>query len=158
MDRDGAHFRNTVASMKTRLVGWGEMIVIQLPLFNNLSGNHGTRDGCGGKIDGVVDLVTMEALTFAAPTGSVVTRTAILPNSEIYSEILDERSKMIESLGELDEDILQRFVDADLDASKISVADLKQCLRAKTISGAVVPILCGASFRNMGVQPVLVKD
>jgi elongation factor G len=156
MDREGAHFRNTLRAMEKRLLGWGRMVVIQLPFFRNYLGTLSTSDGSGARIEGVLDIVSMEKVEFAAPTGSVVTRTPLDPNSNIYEDALAERAVLIESLGELDEGILAAFLDVDLDPARVSVSDLKKCIRNCTVSGKAVPVLCGAAFKNLGVQPVLV--
>lgn len=155
MDRNGAHFKNTVSSIKKRLSGWGEPVVIQLPLFK-CGENFGTKDGTGNKFEGVIDLVNLEIVTFNSPSGSVVKRLPINENDCVYQEAINERSAMIEKLGEYDEIILDQFLNAELDATKIDSSALKESLRKCTINGAAVPILCGASFRNMGVQPILV--
>jgi elongation factor G len=154
MDRNGADFRNTVNSMKRRLGGWGIPIVIHLPLFSTNEG-FSTRDGTGAEFVGLVDLVTLETLMFAQPTGSVITRTPITSDSLIYENVLTERAVMIETLGELDDIILELFLKEDLNPATIKSHDLKISLRKCTIDGSAVPVLCGAAFRNIGVQPIL---
>lgn len=68
---------------------------------------------------------------------------------------MKHRSELIEELSNLDEEIVQAFMECDGDLSKISTADIKSALRRCTINGSAFPVYCGASFKNLGVQPLL---
>ncbi|KAI8907169.1 P-loop containing nucleoside triphosphate hydrolase protein [Gorgonomyces haynaldii] len=150
MDRQGASFVNTIASMR-RLTGWGSPIPIQLPLFK--AQTLTTKDNSGGQLVGVIDLVSMQHLDFSEhPTGRIVKRA---PIPEIVLEQAQKaRADMIEQLAELDDTILEHFLESG-DAASIPMDLIQKALRKTTIEGSAVPVLCGAAFRNLGVQPVL---
>jgi len=72
----------------------------------------------------------------------------------MYEEMLKCREAMVETLGELDESVIDEFLETE-DYSKVSTALLKSSIRKLTIAGEITPILCGSSFKNIGVQPLM---
>ncbi|KAJ3020473.1 Ribosome-releasing factor 2, mitochondrial [Thoreauomyces humboldtii] len=162
MDRNGAGLGRTVAAMERRLTGWGKPLVCQWPIVRDgTSGISGPGSG-GPGFDGVVDLVTLEALDWhQEKTGSVVTRRLVTaqgggPQRErLYQEVLAAREKLVDALSDLDERIVDIFLDCDGDHLRIPAVELHAALRRVTLSGKGIPVFCGASFKNIGVQPVL---
>jgi elongation factor G len=150
MDRLGASLSKSMASIQNRLKGWGKPILLQLPYY--------VKDGTvsydeAGTFRGVVDLVSMEQLDFNSdPTGIVVNRTPI--SESLQNKASEGRSKLVDDLSDLDEEIIETFMDTG-DAMAVSQELLCKSIRKYTIDGQLVPVLCGASFRNVGVQPVL---
>jgi elongation factor G len=63
--------------------------------------------------------------------------------------------QLIESLSEMDEEIIDKFLGCDADHFKVSSQDIKDSLRKMTLLGKCVPTLCGAAFRNIGIQPLM---
>ncbi|KAI8918056.1 P-loop containing nucleoside triphosphate hydrolase protein [Entophlyctis helioformis] len=164
MDRDGASFSKTLAAMRKRLGGWGQPVVCQLPVFLDDQGVPTTSDRMGGKLAGVVDLITMERLDWHSDpkNGGVVTRTSLTgPESAspewdaVRSAAVASRSELIEMLSEMDEGIVEVFLECDGEDARVPAEAIRAACRRATIAGKAVPVLCGAAFRNMGVQPVL---
>ncbi|KAI8919821.1 P-loop containing nucleoside triphosphate hydrolase protein, partial [Powellomyces hirtus] len=158
MDRNGAGLGKTVKAIEARLTGWGRPLVCQWPIVRDgTSGISGPGSG-GPAFEGVIDLVTMEVLDWRREqTGSVVTRTTFAPaqDERLYAECLAAREALVEALSDIDERIVEIFLDCDGDHLQIPAAELRAALRRVTVSGKGIPVLCGASFKNIGVQPVL---
>jgi elongation factor G len=154
MDRPGASFTSTLEGMHRRLIGWGKAVPIHLPLFK--SGlKYSTNDHTGGVYCGSMCLVNMQTLEFNA--AGELSRNPIEKSQAVYQQALNARGEMLESLAEHDEDILQDLLDKDMNAELVSPENIQKSLRKLTIDGKVVPTLCGAAFRNIGVQPLLVN-
>ncbi len=137
MDRVGADFFRCLAMIKSRLGANG--VAIQIPV--------GREDG----FVGVVDLIEEVALIWKDDDslGQNFERTA-LP-AELTPLVREYRDKLIESLAEVDDQLLEKY----LGDHKISPAEVRAAVRAGTISRKVFPVICGASFKNKGVQPML---
>ncbi|GMF97482.1 unnamed protein product [[Candida] boidinii] len=73
---------------------------------------------------------------------------------ELYQQCLEAREAAVEQLGEFDEKVIEAFFETE-DHMKVPSSILKTALRKATIEGYTVPVLCGASFKNIGVQPLL---
>lgn len=135
-DRVGADFLVAVQSLRERLEA--PAIPIQYPLFVE-------EDG-GRRFIGVVDLLTREAWTF--PDGEPAP-------TEIPSGIADEigvlRSELVDALGDQDDEILQ----AILDEREPELERLRAALRSAVVRAELVPVLCGAALRGIGIQPLL---
>jgi elongation factor G len=135
MDRAGASFTRTLHSMRERL--GCRPIAVQLPL------------GEEENFRGVVDLITMQALLFPDDLGSVV------QPEPIPSNLMDRarrfRETMVEAASEADELLTAKY----LDGEQLQPDEVISGLRRATLSYAIVPVLCGASLRNKGVQPLL---
>ena len=137
MDRSGANFLE-VARQIHDVLG-ANPCPIQLPI------------GAEESFKGLVDLITMKALYWHDETMG-----AEYEVDEIPAEMLDEcqsyRDKMLESIAEFDDDLMTKYFD---DPSTITIDEIKRALRAATLKMEIVPMLCGSSFKNKGVQPLL---
>ncbi|KAG0225269.1 Ribosome-releasing factor 2, mitochondrial [Actinomortierella wolfii] len=155
MDRAGAGFGRTVREMHSRL--GCRPLVVQIPLVETVatSASDSKHDA---EFNGVVDVITMEALRWNAdPNGTKVVRTpldASYPDKELYQEAVKARMALVEQLSAMDETIVELFLTLE-DHMAIEAKDLKAAIRRLTLSSTVVPVLCGASFRNIGVQPLM---
>jgi len=135
MDRTGADFFVGVDAIRERLNA--VPVPIQLPL--------GKEEG----FSGVIDLVEMKSHVWPEESGERWETNPIPPE---YAEVAAEwRHKLVEAVAETDEHLLERY----LEAGDLSVADLRAGLRAGTAALAFTPVLCGAAFKNKGVQPLL---
>jgi elongation factor G len=134
-DRMGADFRRCVEMIVERL--GAHPVVIQLPI--------GSED----RFKGVVDLIEMKALYWdgdepAAPEVREIP-------ADMKDAVEKARETMIEKVVETDDALLHRY----LEEHHITSDEIRQALRAATISAKVVPVLCGAALRNKGIQPLL---
>jgi len=137
MDRVGADFFRCLAMIKSRLGANG--VAIQIPV--------GREDG----FVGVVDLIEEVALIWKDDDslGQNFERTAV--PADLAPLVREYRDKLIESLAEVDDHLLEKY----LGDHKISPAEVRAAVRAGTISRKIFPVICGASFKNKGVQPML---
>jgi elongation factor G len=135
-DRIGADFSNTVAMIKKRL--GAVPLVLQLP--------YGLEDN----FQGVIDLVEMELITWNDDSLG-----ADFSKTEIPADYLDAartaRENLLETLAEADDEIMEAY----LAESEIAGDQLRAAIRRATIGLRLVPVLCGSSLRNKGVQPLL---
>ncbi len=135
-DRIGADFDACVSQLREKL--HANPIVIQLPL--------GTQDS----FDGLIDLVLMRAIVWKDETLGAAYDVLEIPAA--YAEKAKRaREQMIESLGEVDDTIMEKYVSGDT----ISVEELKAAIRRATIGIHAFPVICGSAFKNKGVQPML---
>ena len=135
MDINGANFDNAVKMMRERL--GTRAIRIQLPI--------GKEDS----FKGIVDLVNMNAEIYKDDLGKDYEKTDI--PAEMLEEAKKYRSELVEAVAEQDDELMEKyFEDGDL-----SVEDLKKGLRKATIAMSITPVLCGSSYKNMGVQFLL---
>ena len=136
MDRVGADFNMCVNDIKEKLGGNG--VPIQLPI------------GAEDNFEGIIDLVTMKEYLFKDETMG-----ADYEVVDIRAELLDDaqaaREHMIESVVETDDDLMEKYFGGE----EITEEEIKKALRAATIEGTVVPVLCGTAFKNKGIQPLL---
>jgi len=136
MDRVGADYARCVAQIRERADA--NPIVTQLPMGNEQN------------FVGVVDLVRMRAYEWVGDvTGATFDRIDVPPG--LMADATRARTALIESLADVDEEILSRFLDGDELGSDV----IRDAIRRATITGKVVPVLMGSSFRNRGVQPLL---
>ncbi len=135
MDIMGADFYNVETMVHERLHANG--IPIQLPI--------GSED----TFKGIIDLMTMKAEVYYDEMGEKY------GEEEIPADMLEKaeeyRAKMIEAIAETDEGIMEKYFDGE----EIPVNELKKALRKATIDNEIVPMLCGTSYRNKGVQLLL---
>ena len=136
MDRTGADFETCVSQLRSKL--HANPIAIQLPL--------GAEDG----FEGIIDLVSQRAILWKDETLG-----AAYDEVEIPAAYADKarhfREQMIESLGEADDAIMEKYVHGEA----ISADELRAALRRATIAMRVFPVVCGSAFKNKGVQPLL---
>ena len=135
MDIMGADFFNVVKMVKERLHANG--VPIQLPI------------GAEDTFRGIIDLMTMKAEIYYDEMGKEY------GEEEIPADMLDMaqeyRANMVEAICETDEDLMMAY----LEGEEIPMEDLKKALRKATINNEIVPMLCGTSYRNKGVQMLL---
>jgi len=136
MDRSGANFFKVVDQMKTRLRA--NVVPIQVPI------------GAEEKFEGVVDLVRMKAIYWDDSTQGMKFELRDIPG-DLQATAKEWREKMVESAAEASEEMMNKY----LEEGDLSEADIKKCLRIRTIAGEIVPMLCGSAFKNKGVQAML---
>ena len=135
MDIMGADFYNVVSMMRERLKT--NAVPIQLPI--------GSED----TFRGIVDLVEMNADVYYDDLGKDM-RVEEIP--EDMKEIAAKyREELLEAISEQDEEIMNKF----LEGEEITVEEIKRCIRKATIANDMVPVVCGTSYRNKGVQKLL---
>jgi elongation factor G len=136
MDRPGADFPRVLDMMRTRL--HSAPVAIQLPL--------GTED----TFRGVIDLVSQKAIVFQEETLGADFELQEIPQ-EYREEVARYRELMIEAASEVDDQLLEKY----LNGTEISNEDIRAALRKGSIEQKFVPVLCGAAFKNKGIQQLL---
>ncbi|MDO8987204.1 MAG: GTP-binding protein, partial [Coriobacteriia bacterium] len=136
MDRTGADFYNVVNMMKDRLAT--RPVLLQLPI------------GAEDQFSGIVDLLEMNASFFNEDDKGINPTIGEIP-ADMADEAEMYRHELVEAAAEFDDELLEKFL-AD---EEIGLDELKRALRTATIQCAVTPVVCGASFKNKGVQPLL---
>jgi elongation factor G len=136
MDRMGADFERAVGMIAERL--GANPVCVQLP--------YGKED----KFKGVLDILRMRAIVWEEETLGAAFReddipTALLPAAQ------RARERLLEAMADRDEQVMHKYVAGE----PVSAAEIQGALRRATLSQHVVPVLCGASFKNKGVQPLL---
>jgi elongation factor G len=135
MDRTGADFFYSVQTMKDRL--GANPLPIQLPI------------GAEENFKGVVDLVKMKGLVWTDELGAAYEEIEIPEDLKDQAE--EYRTALIEACADYDEELMEAF----LGEEEIPQAKLIDSLRQATLSTTITPVLCGTSFKNKGVQPLL---
>ncbi len=136
MDRVGADFPRVLTMMRERLAA--NPVPVQLPL------------GAEEEFAGIIDLVGMKAVIWEEESLGARYREEEIPES--YAAAAEEyRERLLESLADVDENLLEKY----LDGSDVSESDVRRAVRAGTLQLKIVPVLCGAAFKNKGVQPLL---
>lgn len=135
MDIIGANFLNVVSMMKERLRC--NAVPIQLPI------------GAEADFKGIIDLVEMKAYIYYDDMG-VDIRAEEIP-SDMIDLANEYREKLVESAVEFDDEIFEKY----LESGEVSIEELKRCIRKGTIACAIVPVTCGTSYKNKGVQKLL---
>ncbi|MDI3270123.1 MAG: GTP-binding protein, partial [Bacillota bacterium] len=135
MDIVGADFYRAVGQMRERL--GANAVPIQLPI------------GAEDTFEGIIDLVTMQAYYYLDDLG---TRSEAREIPGDYKDRAEEyRQNLLEAVAEVDEDLMMKY----LEGEDITPEEIKAALRKGTVSGQIVPVLCGSSYRNKGVQLLL---
>ena len=136
MDRVGADFNMCVNDIKEKLGGNG--VPIQLPI------------GAEDSFEGIIDLITMKEYLFKDDTMG-----ASYDIADVRAELLEEaqaaREHMLESVVETDDELMEKYFGGE----EITEEEIKKAIRIATISGVIVPVLCGTAFKNKGIQPLL---
>ncbi|HWY17203.1 MAG TPA: elongation factor G, partial [Solirubrobacteraceae bacterium] len=135
MDRIGADFERGVQTMIDRLAA--HPVPIQLPI------------GAEGDFLGVIDLVAMKAIVYKDELGKEQEVTEI--PAELADAAAVAREHLLEEVSHYDDDLLELI----LEEAEIPEERLKQAIRKATLSTKLTPVLCGSSFKNKGVQPLL---
>ena len=135
MDIMGANFYHVVQMMKDRLKC--NAVPIQLPI------------GAESDFRGIVDLVTMKSESFHYEDGTDYSEEEI---PEEMQDLANEyHEKLIESVAELDEDLMEKYFGGE----ELTIDEIKSTIRKATIDNTMVPVTCGSSYRNKGVQMLL---
>jgi elongation factor G len=137
MDRVGADFFRSLEMITSRL--GANAVAIQIPI--------GREDG----FVGVVDLIEEVAIVWADDDSQGQRFEVTGIPDDLKPQARQYREKLIESLAEVDDQLLERY----LGDQKLSTAEIKAAVRSGTIHMKIVPVICGASFKNKGVQPML---
>ncbi|WP_149453472.1 elongation factor G [Pasteuria penetrans] len=135
MDIMGADFLGTVQQMRERL--GSNAVPIQLPI--------GAEDG----FKGVIDLVTQKAIVYVDDLGT--TSEALEIPEEYQGKVEEARSVMMEAIADSDDELMERY----LENGTLTEEEIASGLRSATCSVQMTPVLCGSSYRNKGVQPLL---
>ncbi len=135
MDITGANFYRVVDMMKERLKA--NAIPVQLPI------------GAEDTFKGIIDLMSMEADVYYDDLGKDM-RVEPIPE-DMLEKAREYRDAMIEAIAETDEDLFDKYCNGE----DISVEELKAALRKATIENKIVPVTCGTSYKNKGVQKLL---
>jgi elongation factor G len=136
MDRVGADFDNVVSMMEKRL--GASPLPVQVPL------------GTGELFTGLIDLVNMTSIVYHKESLGVTFDELPIPR-DLISETKDRREKLLETIAEHDDHLMTKF----LDGKEITTQEIQTAIRKATLDNAVVPVLCGAAFRNKGVQRLM---
>jgi elongation factor G len=136
MDKIGADFYMLVGQVKDKL--GANPLPIQIPI--------GQED----KFEGIIDLVEMKAHVWHGEELGAKFSTADIP-AELQEQAKKYRDQMIEKLADHSEDIMNNF----LEGKDCTVDQIKKAIRKVTLESKLVPVLCGTSFKNKGVQPLL---
>ena len=137
MDRSGADFFETVQQMKDIL--GANPVVLQVPI------------GAEENFKGLVDLVKMKAILWHDETMGAEYDVEEIP-ADLKDECDEWRMKLLEAAAEYDEALMEKFFD---DPDSISEAEIIAAIRKGTIAMECTPMLCGSSYKNKGVQPLL---
>jgi elongation factor G len=136
LDRTGADYWRCVEMIRDRL--GATPVPIQIPI------------GSEGKFRGVIDLVTMKAITYKDDDQGTSMSVEEIP-ADLAAEARAHHEKMVEAVAEMDDELTHKF----LEGHDLSLEDIKRGLRLGTLEYRIVPVLCGSALKNKGVQPVL---
>jgi elongation factor G len=136
MDRTGANFFKVYEQMRTRLKA--NPIPIQVPI------------GAEDNFEGVIDLVKMQAIYWDDASQGMKFDYRDIPEN-LKATAQEWREKMVETAAESSEDLMNKY----LEEGDLSEVDIKKALRARTLAGEIVPMMCGTAFKNKGVQAML---
>ncbi len=135
MDRTGANFYKVHEQMCDRLRA--NAIAIQLPI------------GSETEFRGIVDLVRMRAYIYTNDQGTDIQETDIPADLQAQAE--EYHTKLVEAVSETDDELMNKYFEGEA----LTADEIRTALRKGTISGAIVPVLCGSAFKNKGVQLML---
>ena len=135
MDRTGADFLKVHGQIKDRLKA--NAFPIQLPI------------GAENDLKGIIDLVENKAYIYKDDLGKDIEQTEV--PSDMIDLVSDWRSKLMESIAETDEELLEAF----LENGELTIEELKSGIREGVLKHGLVPMLCGSAFKNKGVQLLL---
>jgi elongation factor G len=137
MDRSGADFLMVVKQVRDML--GSNAIPLQLPL------------GAEDNFTGVIDLINFRGMVWNEEDKGMTYKVIPIPE-DMVAEALEWREKLLEAVSEYDDKIMQKFFD---DPASITEREILDALRKATIDMKIVPMLCGSSFKNKGVQTML---
>ena len=136
LDRTGADFHMSVESIAEKLEG--NPLPLQIPI------------GCEGAFRGVVDLVRQKACLWEEGNQGENFNLVDIP-SDLQDEFQLAREKLLEAVAEFDDEVMEKY----LSGEELGVSEIQRAIRQGTLSLSVTPVLCGAAFKNKGIQPLL---
>lgn len=137
MDRSGADFLDVVAQIREKL--GANPVPLQLPI------------GQEEHFKGVVDLVTNKAIIWDDNTQGM-TYTEIPIPEDMKADVVEWRGKLVEAVAEYDDKLLEKYFE---NPDSITEAEIREAIRRATIDISIIPLMCGSSFKNKGVQAML---
>ncbi len=137
MDRSGADFLNVVSQVKSML--GSNAVPLQLPI------------GAEDKFTGVVDLINFRGIIWDEENYGMTFKEIPIPE-DMVEEATEWREKLLEAVSDYDENIMAKFFE---DPTSITEREILDCLRKAVIDLKLVPMMCGSSFKNKGVQTML---
>ncbi|WP_290707797.1 elongation factor G, partial [Flavihumibacter sp. CACIAM 22H1] len=137
MDRSGADFLNVVRQVKEML--GAKAVPLQLPI------------GAEDNFKGVVDLIKMKGIIWHAETEGMTFDEIDVP-ADMLEEATEWRANLVEAVAEYDDTLMEKFFE---DPNLITEAEMHEAIRKATIDLSIVPMMCGSSFKNKGVQTAL---
>jgi elongation factor G len=137
MDRSGADFFKVVAQVKERLRGNAVPLVVPI--------------GAEETFKGVVDLITNQGIIWNEEDKGMTYQVVDIPE-DLKETVKEYRAKLIESVAESDEALMEKFFE---DEDSITTEELMNAIRKATCDMTIIPMLCGSSFKNKGVQNML---
>jgi elongation factor G len=137
MDRSGADFLNVVKQVREML--GAKAVPLQLPI------------GAEDNFKGVVDLITMKGIVWNEADKGMTFQEVPIPE-DMKEEVDQYRQELVEAVAEYDEKLLEKFFD---DPNTITEAEMHEAIRKATIDISIIPMMCGSSFKNKGVQTAL---
>lgn len=135
MDRIGADFTRGLEMIRERL--GANPVALQLPI------------GAEENFRGIFDLITSKAIYYTDDLGTKSEATDI--PSDMKDLVQEYRVRMLEAVADFDDDLMTKY----LDGQEISEQEIKEAVRKATVAVKIIPVLCGSSFKNKGVQPLL---
>lgn len=137
MDRSGADFLNVVKQVREML--GAKAVPLQLPI------------GAEDDFKGVVDLITMKGIVWNEHDKGMTFNEVPIPE-DMIEEVNQYRQELVEAVAEYDEKLLEKFFD---DPNTITEEEMHEAIRKATIDISIIPMMCGSSFKNKGVQTAL---
>ncbi|MGD0753478.1 MAG: elongation factor G [Bacteroidales bacterium] len=138
MDRAGADFFSVVQQIQEKL--GANPVPVQIPI------------GAEENFIGVIDLVDMKALIYHTDEANATTFETVSVPADMLDEAEEWRGKLIEAVADVDDTLLARYLE---DHESITGEEILTALRKSTIDGLAVPVICGAAFKNKGIQSLL---
>jgi elongation factor G len=137
MDRAGADFLNVVKQVREML--GAKAVPLQLPI------------GAEDNFKGVVDLISMKGIIWEEETKGMTYKEVPIPD-DMLEEVKEWRQHLVEAVAEYDDKLLEKFFE---DPNSITEAEMHEAIRKATIDISIIPMMCGSSFKNKGVQTAL---
>ena len=137
MDRQGADFLNVCRQVKEML--GSHALPLQIPI------------GAEETFKGVVDLINFKGIVWNEDDHGMTFKEVEIP-ADIIDEAREYRGKLLEAVAEFDESLMEKYFE---DENSLTEAEILAALREATISGKVIPMMCGSAFKNKGVQAML---
>jgi len=135
MDIMGANFFRVISMIKERLKA--NPVPIQIPI------------GAEDNFKGLIDLVEMKSYIYLNDLGTEI-KIGEVPD-EYMDKAVEYRASLIESIADMTEELLEKY----LDGHELTEAEIKGAIRIATLSGKIIPVVCGTSYKNRGVQKLL---